>query len=233
MAAEQPPREAAAQPPADRVPGGQLSEGEVVRAALRVAERVGFTGVSMREVARELDVTPMAIYYHVQNKQALLELVADVILAGIRLPPSDAGTWMERLRLLHQETNRVLGVYPGIDAMMIDLGLTAQGRRLMDANIQILLDAGFDERMALLAYNVLHSYGVGRVTIEARLRGRRRSLPGAVSGDYPALRRIRDQVPDLRAADYRAFGYEAILLGLDDLLKAARSHEEGSRSATP
>jgi hypothetical protein len=107
--------------------------------------------------------------------------------------------------------------------MMIDLGLTAQGRRLMDATIQILLDAGFDERGALLAYNVLHSYGVGRVTIESRLRGRPRPAPTDVS-DLPALDRISSAVPDLHAADYRAFGYEAIVRGLRQLLDP-RPHE--------
>ena len=104
---------------------------------------------------------------------------------------------------------------------MIDLGLTAQGRRLMDANIQILLDAGFDERGALLAYNVLHSYGVGRVTIESRLRRRPRPAAQDVS-DLPALDRIRDAVDGLHAADYRDFGYDAILLGLGDLLQTKK-----------
>ena len=94
----------------------------------------------------------------------------------------------------------MLRPYPGIDAVMIDLGLTAQGRRLMDANIQILLDAGFDERGALLAYNVLHSYGVGRVTIESRLRHRPRPTAQDVS-DRPALQRIRGAVDGLHAVD--------------------------------
>jgi hypothetical protein len=58
------------------------------------------------------------------------------------VPEPDAGDWPTRLRLLDEETSRVLAPYPGIDAMMIDLGLPEQGRRLMDANVQILLDEG-------------------------------------------------------------------------------------------
>ena len=215
------PDEGTASAPARRTAAGRLNEREIVAAALRIAGKAGFGGLSMRGLADELGVTPMAIYYHVRHKKALLELVADSLLADIRLPGRDAGDWMARLRMLHEESTRVLGPYPGADAMMIDLGLTRQGRRLMDAYIQILLDAGFDERGALLAYNVLHSYGVGRVTIESRLRGRPRRA--AVSeGDFPALDRIRDAVPGLRAGDYRTFGYEAILQGLGDLLEARR-----------
>lgn len=194
-----------------------LNEREIVAAALRLAGRVGFDKLSMRGLAEELDVTPMAIYYHVDGKKALLALVTDSILAGIRVPGPDAGDWPTRLLLLHEETSRVLIPYLGIDAMMIDLGLTDQGRRLMDANIQILLDAGFDEQGALLAYNLLHSYGVGRVTIESRLRGRPRP-PGRDVSDRPALARISGAVAGLHAVDYRTFGYEAIVRGLRDLL---------------
>lgn len=221
-----------AQDEQDHTGTGQLSEKEIVSAALRLAGRVGFNGVTMRGVAEELNVTPMAIYYYVQNKQALLQLVADAILEDIRIPTPEDGDWMQRLRLLQQETARVLSAYPGIDAMMIEIGLTKQGRRLMDANIQILLDAGFDEREALLAYNVLHSYGVGRVSIESRLRGKPRSNPAPPEQEHPALHRIRHEVPNLRAADYRAFGYEAILLGINELLRQQRT-EEGPDTAGP
>jgi len=232
MVTKQPHEDTAVQPPHSAAPVGPLSEREIIGAALRLAGCLGFNGVTMRGVAQELNVTPMAIYYHVQNKQALLQLVTDAILDDIQIPPPEAGTWMQRLRLLHQETTRVLSPYPGIDAMMIDIGLTEQGRRLMDANIQILLDAGFDERTALLAYNVLHSYGIGRISIESRLRGKRRTPSGAPRAEFPALRRIHSEVPHLRAADYRSFGYEAILLGINELLEQTRP-EEGPSTTTP
>jgi TetR/AcrR family tetracycline transcriptional repressor len=227
----QPHGDPAARPAHDVTATGQLSEKEIVSAALRLAGRVGFNGVTMRGVAEELNVTPMAIYYYVQNKQALLQLVADAILQDIRIPSPEEGTWMQRLRLLQQESARVLSAYPGIDAMMIEIGLTEQGRRLMDANIQILLDAGFDERGALLAYNLIHSYAVGRISIESRLRGKRRAVPSdPPDHKHPALGRIHDEVPNLRAADYRAFGYEAILLGINEMLRRTRT-EEGPSSA--
>jgi len=195
----------------------KLKEEGIVAAALRLAARVGFDKLSMRGLAEELDVTPMAIYYHVQNKKALLELVADNILSEIRIPSRDVGEWDARLRQLTAETARILAPYPGVDAMMIDLGLTIQGRRLMDGYIQILLDAGLERRDALLAYNLLHSYGVGRVTIETRLRGRPRPAPGSTEG-FAALDEIREQVSGLGAADYRSFALDTIVAGLRSLL---------------
>jgi TetR/AcrR family tetracycline transcriptional repressor len=210
-----------------------LTEQDIVAAALVLARQVGFGGLTMRALADELDVTPMAIYYHVANKDALLELVTDVILAGIQVPASDVGDWATRLRLLHRESNRVLSAYPGLEAMMLDLGLTGQVRRLMDANIQILLDAGFDARTALLAYNVLHAYTVGRTTIESRVRLQPRPTGQITSAEHAALRGVHDHVAAITAAEYRAFGFDAILQGLRQMLQVTNGSSRAPRPNSP
>ncbi|MHA3725276.1 TetR/AcrR family transcriptional regulator [Leucobacter sp. HY1910] len=58
---------------------------DVVAAALRVLEAQGLEGCSMRRVAAELGVQPSALYHHVPDKQTLLALMADEIVAGVRL----------------------------------------------------------------------------------------------------------------------------------------------------
>jgi AcrR family transcriptional regulator len=51
---------------------------ELIRAeALRLLEREGPQGVSMRKVAKRVGITPMAIYHHFPNRQALLLAVTD------------------------------------------------------------------------------------------------------------------------------------------------------------
>jgi TetR/AcrR family tetracycline transcriptional repressor len=56
---------------------------DVVSAALRVLNRQGLEGCSMRQVASELDVQPSALYHHVDNKQSLLALMANEIIASV------------------------------------------------------------------------------------------------------------------------------------------------------
>ncbi|MHA3685340.1 TetR/AcrR family transcriptional regulator [Leucobacter sp. HY1908] len=56
---------------------------DVVAAALRVLEAQGLEGCSMRRVAAELGVQPSALYHHVPDKQTLLALMADEIVAGV------------------------------------------------------------------------------------------------------------------------------------------------------
>ena len=85
-------------------------------AALRLAGRVGFDDLSMRGLAEELDVTPMAIYYHVGNKKALARPGHRQHPRGDPPPRSRRGGLADPPALLHEETTRVLRPYPGIDA---------------------------------------------------------------------------------------------------------------------
>lgn len=50
---------------------------EIYGCALRVLEAEGAQAVTMRRVAREIEVTPMALYHHYKNRQALLDAVVD------------------------------------------------------------------------------------------------------------------------------------------------------------
>jgi AcrR family transcriptional regulator len=49
-----------------------LSRERILKAALRIADEEGLEALSMRRLAADLDATPMALYNHVPNKDALL-----------------------------------------------------------------------------------------------------------------------------------------------------------------
>jgi TetR/AcrR family transcriptional regulator, tetracycline repressor protein len=86
-----------------------LSKNVVVDTALRVADEEGLEALSLRRLARALDVTPMAIYRHVRNKSHLLDLMADRLLERIDLAAGAPAAWTERLR-------RLLGSYQAVAA---------------------------------------------------------------------------------------------------------------------
>lgn len=72
------------------------SRSDVVREALRVLDTWGLADLTMRRLARELDVQPSALYHHVDSKQVLLAAVADeVLVRGAR--PACATAWDERV----------------------------------------------------------------------------------------------------------------------------------------
>jgi TetR/AcrR family transcriptional regulator, tetracycline repressor protein len=72
----------------------QLHKRDVVDAATRLLDDYGMADLSMRRLARELAVSPGALYWHFANKQQLLGAVADRILAHVDDVPAD---WRPRV----------------------------------------------------------------------------------------------------------------------------------------
>ena len=72
-----------------RVP---LSRDRVLRAAVALADKAGIESLSMRKLAQELGVVPMALYKHVANKDELLDGMVDVVVGEIDPPvPTPTG----------------------------------------------------------------------------------------------------------------------------------------------
>lgn len=61
----------------------QLTKRDVVAAAAALLDNYGLADLTMRRLARELEVSPGALYWHFANKQELLGAVADRILDGV------------------------------------------------------------------------------------------------------------------------------------------------------
>lgn len=72
----------------------QLHKRDVVEAATSLLDNYGIADLSMRRLARELDVSAGALYWHFANKQQLLGAVADRILQPVGTSPGD---WRARI----------------------------------------------------------------------------------------------------------------------------------------
>jgi AcrR family transcriptional regulator len=77
----------------------QLHKRDVVAKAAAILDNYGIADLTMRRLARELDVTPGALYWHFANKQQLLGAVADEVLAPACAELPAAG-WRERIELV-------------------------------------------------------------------------------------------------------------------------------------
>ena len=77
----------------------QLHKRDVVDKATAILDGYGIADLTMRRLARELDVTPGALYWHFANKQQLLGAVADQVLrpACTDVPSTD---WRQRIRVV-------------------------------------------------------------------------------------------------------------------------------------
>ncbi|MEY9844391.1 AcrR family transcriptional regulator [Streptacidiphilus sp. BW17] len=96
-----------AAPPKERkrgtAPSG-LTRQKIVRAAIALLDAEGEAGFSMRRLATELGVTPMSVYWYVDNKSDLLELALDEALGEMRIAPLTEETdWRDHLRAMAHE----------------------------------------------------------------------------------------------------------------------------------
>ena len=74
-----------------------LSRDRVLGAAIALADRLGIEALSMRKLAQELDVVPMALYKHVANKDELLDGMVDTVVGEIG-PPQPGEGWKPAVR---------------------------------------------------------------------------------------------------------------------------------------
>jgi AcrR family transcriptional regulator len=74
-----------------------LSSARVLQAAVALADEAGLEAFSMRGLAQELGVVPMALYKHVANKDELLDGMVDIVFSEIELPPGDRD-WRSAMR---------------------------------------------------------------------------------------------------------------------------------------
>ncbi|MEO6792539.1 MAG: TetR family transcriptional regulator, partial [Mycobacterium sp.] len=75
----------------------QLHKRDVVAVAATILDNYGIADLSMRRLARELNVSPSALYWHFANKQQLLGAVADRVLAAACADPGP-GDWQWRIQ---------------------------------------------------------------------------------------------------------------------------------------
>lgn len=191
-----------------------LTHEEIIDAALRLIQAQGLSGITMRAVATELGVTPMAMYHYFADKNELIRTVVGSISSSRQALRVDESGWEKCLRryllLTWEESTR----YPGVGAYLIDqpsLGLTAEK---LQEGIRFFEDAGFSPRTAPLVWSFTMTYIHGRISVDAH----QTVMPGAA------------RMAGLRARDFVEFGVDTLITGLRARL-SAESEGQLPRSA--
>jgi TetR/AcrR family transcriptional regulator, tetracycline repressor protein len=76
----------------------RLSRESLAAGALELADREGLEAVTIRRLAQEHSVTPMALYWHFKDKDAVLDAIAERIYASVVLPEPTDEAWDVQLR---------------------------------------------------------------------------------------------------------------------------------------
>jgi AcrR family transcriptional regulator len=134
----------------------RLNRETVVRAAVALADSEGVHEVSMRRLAGELDVVPMALYKHVRDKAELLDAMIDAVIAEIP-SPDPALAWKPAVRTRILQARVVLLAHPWLRSVMeTKPAPTPTVLAYMDSTIAVFLSGGLSPD---LTHHVMHALG--------------------------------------------------------------------------
>jgi AcrR family transcriptional regulator len=160
-------------PPAPTAPrDGKITREVILAAALDIVDRDGAGALSMRRLAAALDRDPMILYRHTANKAAVLDGVAETILAQLTVDPTDPD-WQAQLRTVARRYRALALAHPRAVPLLVTrplatpLALRPPGTlRPLEDILALLTRAGFSGPHALHIYRALFGFLHGDVLNE-------------------------------------------------------------------
>jgi AcrR family transcriptional regulator len=208
---------------------GKITRELVLAAALNIIDSDGADGLTMRRLARALDRDPMILYRHAPNKAALLDGVAETVLAKLTVDATDPD-WVGQLRSVARNYRALALVHPHVVPLLVTrplatpLALRPRGTlRPLEDVLALLTRAGFTGPDALHIYRALFGFLHGHVLNELQeivenpdetddlLRLGLYRLP---IGEFPLLRSLAPVLASYDGAAELERGLDILLTGL-------------------
>ena len=139
-----------------------LTQAAIVDAALEVLDADGLELLSMRHVARTLDTTAAALYWHVGSKDGLLDLIFDRVIGEQPVPDPDPDRWEEQVRDVARTMRRTILGHRDIVRLSIGrIPLGPHALRYADRVLAILRAGGLPDQVAVAGLQLLMSIVIG------------------------------------------------------------------------
>lgn len=210
---------------------GRLSRGLVLGTALELVDREGLDALSMRRLAAELGVEPMALYHHATNKDGLLDGLVETVFAEAHArldagrPARKTRNELHRIgRALYEVASSHPNMLPLVTVRLLHVPLARRPDsvlRLPERVLDVMVKAGVDGRRAIAAYRAFSGWVLGYTIVDLR------AVVDAPDEPDPAFRlglyRLHSEFPNLRElAPVMATGggEREFIAGLDALLDA-------------
>jgi AcrR family transcriptional regulator len=197
-----------------------LSAERITEAALAVADSEGLGAVTMRKVAARLGTAAMSLYRHIPNKDALLEAMADRVLAELPYP-DPSGDWQEELHAFFLAFHDLLLEHPAVAQVMIEMTLagpelTARGELVLSC----LLGGGLDEEAAAQAITACtwHTVGGSLYAIARRNpahEDRSVRLAALPADRFPSVHRVAPYLADDASREHFAGALRHLIRGYE------------------
>ncbi|GAB2958733.1 TetR/AcrR family transcriptional regulator [Nonomuraea fastidiosa] len=212
---------------------GKLTAQAIAERALQIGDAEGIEAVTIRRLAADLGVTPMALYWHYKNKEQLLIGMADHLIGGFAPKEADERPWQEQLRELILGLVRTLRSYPCAKTILeqIDPITVPSFLTVWEAALRLTRLAGFgveesclitkyllDSAISFAGAPVRHRAGRTPEEVEEIGRTKRAGLQALNADAYPHLVEMAHLlVTPLDARLYDTFGVDLVISGIEAL----------------
>jgi len=149
----------------------------IATTAMELINEVGVDKLTMRALAARLDVSAMALYHHVEDKNELLRLIGDEVLRNFELPDPDSGDPREVLKSVCVAAVDVLLQVPGLSSVLLTSKMLPNAQKLVHFCLHQLQRAGYDRESAQEVYAGIHTLSLGRMLIEENAAYKVRATP--------------------------------------------------------
>jgi AcrR family transcriptional regulator len=208
----------------------RLSRERIVDSALALAAAEGLEAVTIRRLAQDQGVTPMALYWHFKDKDRLLDGIVERLMSDVVLPPDgpEAGRWDEQFRGLLEALLRVLRAHPTVtDLVSARVMRSEAGLAITERALGLLREAGFTvEQSVQIAMHALSSIVLlvttepgqpgceDPATHDQRMRTKRAMLLSLPPDRYPNLVASADSFVESISDPHFDLGLEVLVAGI-------------------
>jgi len=218
-----------------------LSRRTVIETALAIGDREGLDAISLRRIARDLSVTPMALYRYVDSKERLLSGMIELAFEEFAFPAGSESDWREEMRALARSFRRLLVTHPAVAALFSAHpadSVSQNGARIVEFVLGVLRRAGFPPREAALLESECERFILGLVVIElnngpqpcpfnpkahAHSREAQAQLAQLPPDEFPHLLEALPYFSECQDADWVfEFALDLIVGGLERMLELER-----------
>jgi AcrR family transcriptional regulator len=194
----------------------------IVSTALALVDLDGLKALSMRRLGAELGVDPMAVYYYLPNKQALLDAIVEAVMTGIDLTVDNPAAPPEQriLRAARAYRDAMLAHVNALPVVLSHGPATEAALRPVELLTGILRDAGLGPGEAFSGMNVIAAAvrgfagmiasGGGKAPSAEQIQAMSLAFP---PGDFPYLREAIPYVCEFPDRGFD-FGIRALASGL-------------------
>ncbi|GAA2658093.1 TetR/AcrR family transcriptional regulator [Paractinoplanes durhamensis] len=230
-------------PPTHRRAGQPtLDRAQIVRAAIELLDAEGPAGLSMRRLGTHLGAGATSLYWHVANKDDLLELVIDEVLGEIYVPEPGDTDWRMAMSVLANGMRTAFLRHPWVISLLgTKPTLGPNSMRMGERSVALLVAAGFTGMEVAHVSSMVHAYALGSATAQAAVATaiRRAGVPyekmaeelepflDKLGTDHPQYDKWRKENvviddPDRMWTESFAFGLDRLLDGLETWLAAGK-----------